>query len=158
METRSASPDQATRGEDPASAGARVASVYLSPRRREPMQSVASARAVAGFGLEGDAHARPGTDRQMLLIDLETLDEMRIPAGALKENVTTTGLGLQSQPMGRLLRVGGALLRLTQPCPPCHLVDEVRPGLQRHMVGRRGVLAEVVETGEIRVGDPIALA
>jgi MOSC domain-containing protein YiiM len=42
-------------------------------------------------------------------------------------------------------------------CDPCHLMEEIRPGLQAELEGRRGMLARVVRTGSVALGDPVEL-
>ena len=91
-------------------------------------------------------------------MDQETLNQLDLQPGDVKENITTAGLSLYDQPAGSLLRVGNAVLRLTGPCAPCGRMDEIWPGLRGELAGRRGVLARVVETGEIQVGDAISSA
>lgn len=132
-----------------------VVAVQLCPGHRLPMAARAEVRAVAGLGLEGDFHARGGR-RQVLLIDLEILEALGLKPGQVKENLTVRGVGLQSLPAGTHLQVGSeAVLELTGPCTPCGRMDEIRPGLQAELAGRRGVLARVVRGGAIRVGDPV---
>jgi MOSC domain-containing protein YiiM len=36
-------------------------------------------------------------------------------------------------------------------------MEQIRPGLQAELEGRRGMLARVVKTGEVAVGDTITL-
>jgi MOSC domain-containing protein YiiM len=42
-------------------------------------------------------------------------------------------------------------------CDPCSRMDEIRPGLQTELDGRRGMLARVVRGGEVAAGDEIEL-
>ena len=42
-------------------------------------------------------------------------------------------------------------------CDPCHRMDELRDGLRSQLEDRRGMLAHVVDGGEITVGDEIQL-
>jgi MOSC domain-containing protein YiiM len=53
--------------------------------------------------------------------------------------------------------VGEVLLEVTKPCTPCHLMDEIRQGLQEAIRGRRGMLCRVIEAGRIRRGDAIEI-
>lgn len=93
----------------------------------------------------------------MLLLDSETLAELGLAPGALKENITTAGVHLAALAPGSRLRVGEALLEVTKECTPCSEMDKLRPGLQNELQGRRGMLARVVEGGLIRVGDTLTL-
>lgn len=119
------------------------------------MREVPEAEAVVGKGLKSCAHGRPGSKRQVLLMDIETLEAMGLKPGLIKENVTTRGLDLKSLRRGQRLRVGEALLEVTLPCEPCGRMDDIRPGLQEELRGRRGMLCRVVERGVIRRGDRI---
>jgi MOSC domain-containing protein YiiM len=42
-------------------------------------------------------------------------------------------------------------------CDPCSRMDEIRSGLQAELDGRRGMLARVVESGEVAAGDEVEL-
>ena len=100
-------------------------------------------------------HGRSGSSRQVLLVDVETLEEFGIAPGQTRENITTRGIALGKLPLGQRLRIGEALLEVTKPCTPCHQMDEIRQGLQAAIRGRRGLLCRVVESGPIRRGDRI---
>jgi len=119
------------------------------------MEELRQAQMLADFGLEGCAHARAGSDRQVLLVDRETLDAMELQPGILRENITTNGLKVNSLQVGQRLRMGEALLEVTLVCPPCNQMERVRPGLRKELWGRRGMLCRVLEGGILRAGDPI---
>ena len=135
--------------------GARVVALHISLARGAAMTSRQQVQALADYGLADDAHARPGGSRQVLLIDAETLEEFSLAPGAVMENITTLGLDLGALTAGSRLRVGEALLEVTKPCTPCGRMDEIRPGLQENLRGRRGLLARVLTAGAVRVGDAI---
>jgi MOSC domain-containing protein YiiM len=111
--------------------------------------------AVENRGFEGCVHARLGGTRQVLLMAMETLEELDVAPGAVKENITTRGIELRALQAGERLRIGEALLEITIRCDPCDRMEEIRPGLKEELGGRRGMLARVVEGGRIRVGDSI---
>jgi len=119
------------------------------------MQRQTSARAITDLGLEGDAHAKKGSARQVLLIDEETLEGFGLSAGHVRENITTRGVALHSLAAGTRLRVGGAVLEITKDCAPCEFIEDIRPGLREKMEGHRGMLARVIEGGELREGDAV---
>ena len=121
------------------------------------MKSVQSVLARNDHGLDGDAHARPGGDRQVLFIDVETLRLLDLTPGSLKENITTEMLPLAQLRAGDLIQAGEAMFRITMPCAPCAHVDEVRSGLSQELAGRRGLLARVVRSGELRVGQALTV-
>lgn len=134
---------------------AKVAYLFRAPKKRLPMESLESAFIVADTGLAGCAHGRPGSKRQLLLVDRETLDAMSLEPGIIRENITTEGINVNGLPLGQRLRIGPALLEVTAVCTPCDQLEKIRPGLRREIFGRRGMLCRVVEGGDVRVGDAI---
>jgi MOSC domain-containing protein YiiM len=114
-------------------------------------------RVVEGLGVEGCAHANPPR-REVLLVSKEHLDAVGVAPGAIRENVTVEGVDVQQWPVGQRVRVGDVLLEITMVCDPCHRMDELREGLRAELDGRRGMLAHVVEGGEIALGDAVELA
>ncbi|MGB2952789.1 MAG: MOSC domain-containing protein [Gaiellaceae bacterium] len=135
----------------------RVAGLWTSPARKSG-RSVAHERirAIEGFGLEGCAHANPPT-REVLFASKEHLDSVGVEPGAIRENITVEGDDVEQWPVGQRVRVGEAEFEITMVCDPCHRMDELRQGLRAELEGRRGMLARVVEGGEIAVGDEIEL-
>jgi len=134
-----------------------VAHLFRCLAHRLPMRPVGDIEAITNRGLAGCAHAQPGGMRQILLMDLETLEVMGLRPADLKENITTRGLDVRSLRPGEHLRIGEALLEVTVPCEPCKRMEEIRVGLKEELRGRRGKLCRVMEGGRIRVGDPIVL-
>lgn len=143
-----------------------------------------SIRLVAGLGVEGDAHqgatvkhrSRAARDaaqpnlRQVHLIHAELHDALRaagfdVDAGRMGENVTTRGLDLLGLPVGTRLHLGAdAVIELTGLRSPCAQLDTIQPGLMAACIGRdaegkvvrkAGVMAVVVEGGDVRVGDAV---
>ncbi|MBI5302296.1 MAG: MOSC domain-containing protein [Chloroflexi bacterium] len=135
-----------------------IINLQICATRGQPMQSKTSVRAIADLGLEGDAHARQGSARQVLLMDEETLGAFGLQAGVVRENITTRGIVLHSLALGTRLRVGDALFEITKFCVPCEFVEDLRPGLRAAMENQRGMLARVVEGGAIHVGDAVVRA
>ncbi|HWQ22532.1 MAG TPA: MOSC domain-containing protein [Gaiellaceae bacterium] len=136
---------------------ATVTGLFVSPGRGSG-RSESRERVLAreGHGIEGCAHANPPR-REVLLASKEHLDALGLAPGSIRENVTVDGVDVHSWRVGQRVRVGEAVLEITMECEPCHRMDELRAGLRTLLEGRRGMLAHVVETGEIAVGDPIEL-
>jgi MOSC domain-containing protein YiiM len=136
---------------------AEVLHLFQALVHSEPVQEFAEVQAVEDKGLKDCVHGRSGSSGQVLVMDVETLDEFGVPPGRVKENITTRGITLAELTQGQRIRVGEALLEFTKPCTHCHQLDEIRPGLQEEMRGRRGMLFRVVESGRIRRGDRIEI-
>jgi MOSC domain-containing protein YiiM len=144
-----------------------------------------SIRLIAGEGVEGDAHrgvtvkhrSRVAVDptqpnlRQVHLIHAELFEELAakgftVGPGQLGENVTTRGVDLLGLPEGARLAIGSAVIAITGLRNPCAQIDGLAPGLMATLLDRApdggiirksGVMGIVVEGGEIRPGDPIAI-
>ena len=123
----------------------------------EPMCEFDEVLALENKGLKDCIHGRSGSARQVLLMDIETLEEFGIAPGRVRENITTRGIALGTLPIGQRLRAGEVLLEVTKPCEPCHQMNEIRQGLQEAIRGRRGLLCRVVESGRIRRGDRVEI-
>ena len=134
---------------------AKVQNLFRAPKKHLPMEELSEVHAVGDTGFEGCAHGRPGHQRQVLLVDRETLEAMDLQPGIIRENITTDGLNVNSLRIGQLLRVGEAQLEVSEVCHPCNLMEAVRPGLRKELWGRRGMLCRVLVGGVIRRGDSI---
>jgi MOSC domain-containing protein YiiM len=136
---------------------AEVLHVFQALAHGQPVREFDEVFAVENKGLKDCVHGRPGSSRQLLLMDVETLDEFDIAPGRVKENITTRGIKLEGLLIGQRIRIGEALLEITKECEPCHQMDTIRQGLQEALRGRRGILCRVVEPGTIRRGDSIEI-
>jgi MOSC domain-containing protein YiiM len=166
---------------------ASITAVSRSSRHRFGKRNELSIRLVAGSGVEGDAHAgetiqhrfsaqkhrRQPNLRQVHLMHEEFLDELRsagfdVWPGALGDNITTRGIDLLALPQGTLLRLGKeVVLRLTGLRAPCRQLNKFAaglasavmspPDLSRQQKSRAGVMAVVVNGGEIKPGDNVAV-
>lgn len=134
---------------------ASVRNLFRAPKKHVPMEELREARLLADFGFEGCAHARPASDRQVLLVDRETLEAIELMPGILRENITTAGLNVNSLQIGQQLRIADARLEVAMVCTPCNLMERIRPGLRKELWGRRGMLCRVLQGGTIRPDDLI---
>jgi len=134
---------------------ANVLHLFRAPQRRLPMEEIGEVHALVDSGLQGCAHARIGSPRQVLLMDSETLELMELAPGIIRENITTRGINVNGLNAGERLRVGAAQLEVSMVCTPCDQREKIRPGLRRELRGRRGMLCRVIAGGIIRQGDQI---
>ena len=102
--------------------------------------------------------------RQVSLIEREQIAEhaaaLALPGispGAVRSNIETRGVNLIGL-IGRQVQIGDAVLFLHSPRDPCAKMDAICQGLRARMMNQRqGVLAEVVRSGKVRVGDGIVI-
>lgn len=125
------------------------------------MDGAARVMLVAGRGIVGNADQ--GGGRQVALMDLGRWHELMDRVGAdldtnaRRANLVIDGLDLFDS-RGRTLRIGATRLLIRGETRPCERMDDALPGLQAGMRERwgGGAFAEVVEGGEISVGDEVA--
>ena len=150
----------------------RVVALHICAKAGEGLHEVQEIEAIKGRGLAGDRYLlgtgtysqRPGTGRQVTLIEAEALQELADEHGIAfssaeaRRNIVTSGVRLEGL-IGATFRVGGATLRGIRPCTPCAYLQELtgKPVLEP-LASRGGLRADILEGGAIRVGDAIAAA
>lgn len=141
---------------------------------------------VAGFGVEGDAHAGKTVQhlwdkqrtpeapnlRQVHLVHEEIFAELAaqgftVGPGDIGENIVTRGIDLLSLPLGTHLKFeSGAVVELTGLRDPCRKLNKIQDGLIHKFVakgdmGQRivksGVMSIVLTGGDIRPKDLIVI-
>ncbi|HET7039599.1 MAG TPA: MOSC domain-containing protein [Gemmatimonadales bacterium] len=134
--------------------------IWIKRATRGPMDPADRATLVAGRGIRGNADQ--GGKRQVTIIAREAFDAIRATLGPAagpamrRANLLVSGVPL-AESRGRTLRVGGARIRVHGETRPCYLMDDALPGLQAALrpEWRGGVFGEVLDDGEIRVGDAV---
>jgi MOSC domain-containing protein YiiM len=148
----------------------RVVSLHVATKAAEPMTEAPTVMAVAGRGIEGDRYFlktgfysdKPGPDRELTLIELETIDALRhdhgivVQPGEVRRNVVTEGVPLNHL-VRREFKIGDALARGIRLCEPCtHLVEVTGRRLLGPLVHRGGLRAQIVQSGRISVDDVVS--
>ena len=139
-----------------------VTSVNLSERKGVSKHPVPEITLRCRHGIVGDAHAGDW-HRQVSLLAEESVDTMRaaapmdLPAGAFAENINTRGLALKTLPVGTLLKVGPAILRVTQIGKECHNDCAIKKAVGRCVMPTEGIFATVEREGTVRPGDTIEI-
>jgi MOSC domain-containing protein YiiM len=130
-----------------------ILSINISERTGEQKTPVERAVLREGHGIEGDAHAGDW-HRQVSLLADEDIALMRgrgirIGFGDFAENITTIGIDLAALPIGARLRLGDALLEVTQIGKECHQHCAIFAAVGDCVMPRRGIFARVLRGGEI---------
>jgi MOSC domain-containing protein YiiM len=134
--------------------------IWIKRARGGKMDRVTTAKLVTGAGIVGNADQ--GGKRQVTIIDLERWQELmdqtegNLETSARRANFVIDSLDLFDS-RGRTLCVGAARLLVHGETRPCEHMDQVLGGLQRAMRERwgGGVFAEVIEGGDVSVGDDV---
>ena len=149
----------------------RVEFIHFAESEGDPMRTTDRIRVLAGIGLEGDRYASgrghfsrtPGTGRALTLVEAEMLEHLRdslgiaLQPGEARRNVTTRGVALNAL-VGQRFRIGSLLCQGMRLCEPCKYLEEViGKRLVDPLLHRGGLRADVLEDGEIRIGDEVRL-
>ena len=152
------------RVQPPVSVGS-VEQIWVAPDTGEPGRMLESVRVVPGVGLEGDRYlsgqgafpsGRPGA--ALTLIEAEVCESLQPPLRPEehRRNIVTRGLRLNGM-VGSEFVIGSIRCRGIRLCEPCATMQRYaeRPIL-RPLVHRGGLRADILDPGEIHVGDAIA--
>jgi MOSC domain-containing protein YiiM len=137
-----------------------VTAIHLAPGTRLLTRAVREVEAEEGMGLVGDRYH--GSRHRHVTLQAQTdLDAAAaelgapVPAGATRRNVTISAGPVPTKP-GTRVRIGDVLLEVVRPSAPCRLMDDyVGPGAMRALHARGGVVLRILESGTVRVGDPV---
>jgi MOSC domain-containing protein YiiM len=138
-----------------------VVAIHLGAAHGAPVDAVASVEARAGMGLEGDRHFRGDGDAEpgeaLTLVEEEIVDEVGLPPGGTRRQVTVRGVRLNDL-IGRRFRVGAVECYGVELCEPCLTLERnTRPGIIRALVHRAGINADILNDGTISIGDAITI-
>jgi MOSC domain-containing protein YiiM len=151
----------------------RVVSLHLHPAESGALlTSVDEIKLVEGKGIQdepryfGKISRRTGqpSRRQVSLIEREQIAEhatalgmQSIAPGRVRANIETEGIDLV-QLIGERVKIGGAILFFYEGRTPCQQMDAICNGLRAMMENnRQGVMAEVIQSGTVRLQDEIQL-
>ena len=140
----------------------KVLAVNVSENKGTKKTNIHSCALLKDFGLMGDAHAGPW-HRQVSLLANESIEKMRakglnVGYGDFAENITTEGVDLVHLPIGTEIRIGNSvLLRVSQIGKECHERCAIYYQAGDCVMPKEGIFAEVVNEGEVKVGDEIII-
>src|SRR5258706_5141838 len=137
--------------------------IWVKRAHRGRMDSTTRATLVTGRGIAGNADQ--GGKRQVTIMDLERWNELMdrlgsdLDTSARRANFVVDSLDLFDS-RGRTLQVGATRLLIHGETRPCEHMEDALQGLQGAMRERwgGGVYAEVIEGGDIAVGDAVEWA
>ena len=136
----------------------KVVGVCTSQRRVDPKINVGRGLLKKGHGLVGDSHT--GTEKEVSLLAVESIQRLcqetglSVGPGAFAENITTEGIDIVSIPIGSTLQIGEAKLTMIQiGKDPSQAHTYNYQGYS--ILPKEGVFCKMIESGEVKIGDPI---
>lgn len=139
----------------------RIAAISISKKKGIPKSNVPCADLIAGFGIEGDAHAG-NWHRQVSFLAMNSIEKMRkaglprLRPGAFAENITTEFIDIPSLPVGTQIKIGNeAELEITQIGKECHAKCAIFVKVGDCVMPREGIFARVIKSGRIFPGDNV---
>jgi len=138
-----------------------VVAVCISDRKGIAKKPIAQGLLKVDWGIEGDAHAA-NWHRQVSLLAMESIDKMRakglnVRPGSFAENITTRGITLYTLPLGAKMRLGSALVEVTQIGKECHTHCAIYQAAGDCVMPREGIFVRVLEPGEVQAGDAVTV-
>ena len=147
----------------------KIVSIHVASEASAPTQSIDQALAIPGKGLKGDRYYqesgsysnKPGPDREITLIEIETIEaieresQILLNPGDTRRNLVTRGVALNHM-VGKEFQVGEVRLKGIRLCEPCsHLADLTQPEVLQALIHRGGLRAQILSQGVIHVGDDV---
>ena len=142
---------------------ARIIGIARRDKPRAPMEMLQSADVTTSAGIEGDCRGVI-QDRNVTLIFREDWEAAcrdlgrDLPWVTRRANLLVEGLtGFKR--VGVALKVGSALLEVTEENPPCRVMDILAEGLRVALEPewRGGVACRVLQDGVIALGDNVSV-
>jgi|TARA_B110001454_G_scaffold193838_1_gene194968 MOSC domain-containing protein YiiM len=117
---------------------------------------------VMGGGAKGDQHEHRKT-RALVIMSLSDVNLLGLKPGDLREQITLDLPELMSLKDGTLIKIGGVEIRIDGDCDPCVHIGELlgiedREAFRNNLLGHRGKLATVLNSGIIAISDKTELA
>ena len=140
----------------------RLEQIWIKRMHRGPMDPAERARLVAGKGIVGNANQ--GGKRQVTIVSSKQWADVTAPLGKTPDprlrraNLLVSDLDF-SDARGKILKIGNVRVRIYGETRPCEQMEAAVPGLQEAMSvpWGGGAHGEVLDDGEIAVGDPVAI-
>lgn len=139
----------------------KVISLCMSDSKGTSKREVPEIELVKGFGIKGDAHGG-NWHRQVSILPLYKIESFRkkgadVPFGAFGENIVAEGFDFKSMPVGTRIKIGDAVLEMTQIGKSCHSACSISRAVGECIMPVEGTFFKVISSGRVRIGDEIEL-
>lgn len=137
----------------------KVIAICISEQKGTEKHIVERGNLISNFGLENDAHGG-NWHRQISLLEVEQINSFNekggnVDFGAFGENLIIQGINLKTLSIGAKLKIGNAILEITQKGKECHHHCKIYHRVGDCIMPREGVFAKVLVGGEIKPLDSI---
>ena len=142
-----------------------VIAICVCPGTGERMIAVPEVEAITGAGLKGDRYCvgegsfNRGNigKRQVTLVNGTFFAGSSFKFNESRRNIVTMGVELMWLIGRDKFRIGEAWMRAVKYCDPCDRPSKLanKSGFREQFFDRGGIIAEVIEGGLIKIGDPI---
>eukprot|EP00593_Proboscia_inermis_P012378 CAMPEP_0171310928 /NCGR_PEP_ID=MMETSP0816-20121228/21121_1 /TAXON_ID=420281 /ORGANISM="Proboscia inermis, Strain CCAP1064/1" /LENGTH=266 /DNA_ID=CAMNT_0011795331 /DNA_START=77 /DNA_END=877 /DNA_ORIENTATION=+ len=154
----------------------KIEAIYIAHKAVASVESLKTAKLIPGVGIEGDRYAlqtgtysakfmnEPGKDLTMVSADgveeaIARTGMEPFSMGDLRRNIVIRGLSAKAlnDMVGHEVSIGKSRLFVHRRTVPCKYREAQckRPGLMNNLWGVCGVNCEILQGGEIRVGDAV---
>lgn len=135
--------------------------IWIKRMHRGPMDAASTAKVVAGRGIVGNANQ--GGKRQVTIVSSKNWEHVTAPLGKTPDprlrraNLLVSDIDFTNA-HGKILTIGTVRIRIYGETRPCEQMEAAVPGLQEAMSvpWGGGAFGEVLDDGEIAVGDSVA--
>lgn len=123
---------------------------------------IPQAQLIAGYGIEGDQKGG-SSSRHINIMTSEVMDALGgegflVEPGLLGEQLIISGVDVNALPVGSRLQIGAeACIELTEPRTGCAKFERYQEKPPKEAAGRLGMMARVVASGAIAVGDSVVV-
>ena len=136
--------------------------IWIKRMKGGPMDPAPRVRVVAGKGIVGNANQ--GGKRQVTIVSNKHWGEVTAPLGDVPDprlrraNLLVSDIDF-GDARGKILTIGKVRIRIYGETRPCDQMEEAVPGLKAAMsvAWGGGAFGEILDDGEIAVGDSVTL-
>jgi MOSC domain-containing protein YiiM len=140
----------------------RLEQIWVKRMHRGPMDPAERATVVAGKGIVGNANQ--GGKRQVTIVSSKHWESVTAPLGETPDprlrraNLLVSDIDFVDS-HGKILKIGPVRIRIYGETRPCDQMEAAAPGLRKLMSVPfgGGAFGEILDDGEIAVGDSVEL-
>ncbi len=143
----------------------RIDWIGIRPVRRGEIREMDAVEVTTEKGILGDHYSGTSGKRHVTLIQSEHLPVIAsyvnmdtVTPDLLRRNIMVSGLNLLALKDHKIQIGADVILQITGACHPCSRMEQnLGPGGYNAVRGHGGLTARVLQSGTIRVGDPVVV-